>query len=495
MAAAAELEAAKIRGKLIDPKDMAYRDHAAKPLAHHLDQWHQDMVAKGVTGKHADQFRDRASKLLALASGSQIKDLEAGRSVKALKQTTAILKTALSRSHFGQLSSEGIQSALATLSGFGKSNQTVNHYKAAVRAFLIWCKDRSRIRDNPMMGVGSLNVDEDQTHPRRALSDDELRRLIQSAEIGPIRYEMSGSLRAIAYRVAATTGLRAEELRTLNPESFRLDTDDPSISLRASSTKNRKSADQPVPHSLVRDLREWIRDKPPGESVFPLHHETAKAIRADLEAVGIPYETDEGVADFHALRVYYVSALVRSGASIAEVRKLARHAKPETTLKHYAKVAAHDTRRAVESLPDINPCGRTHECNMLAATGTDSRTHKQTFAHHLPTEGDGSVRLHSVPDVTAVSDSQSSIEAETLGNSALEGCVRFTADTKAERGGFEPPKPVSQFNGLANRRYRPLSHLSIAGVGSSADSPSSKPIGSYQTIADLVNLCFAIPPA
>jgi hypothetical protein len=31
----------------------------------------------------------------------------------------------------------------------------------------------------------------------------------------------------------------------------------------------------------------------------------------------------------------------------------------------------------------------------------------------------------------------------------------------AERGGFEPPKPVSQFNGLANRRYRPLSHLSV----------------------------------
>ena len=31
---------------------------------------------------------------------------------------------------------------------------------------------------------------------------------------------------------------------------------------------------------------------------------------------------------------------------------------------------------------------------------------------------------------------------------------------RAERGGFEPPKPVSQFNGLANRRYRPLSHLS-----------------------------------
>ena len=30
-------------------------------------------------------------------------------------------------------------------------------------------------------------------------------------------------------------------------------------------------------------------------------------------------------------------------------------------------------------------------------------------------------------------------------------CRRFYSLPNAERGGFEPPKPVSQFNGLANR--------------------------------------------
>jgi hypothetical protein len=101
--------------------------------------------------------------------------------------------------------------------------------------------------------------------------------------------------------------------------------------------------------------------------VFPLHHETARAIRGDLEAAGIAYETEDGVADFHSLRAYYVSALVRSGASITEVYRLARHAKPETTLKHYAKVGAHDLQRAVESLPDLAVPSREE----LAATGTD----------------------------------------------------------------------------------------------------------------------------
>ena len=31
---------------------------------------------------------------------------------------------------------------------------------------------------------------------------------------------------------------------------------------------------------------------------------------------------------------------------------------------------------------------------------------------------------------------------------------------KAERGGFEPPVPVSQYDGLANRWFQPLTHLS-----------------------------------
>ena len=74
------------------------------------------------------------------------------------------------------------------------------------------------------------------------------------------------------------------------------------------------------------------------------------------------------MADFHSLRGYYVSALVRSGASIATVRDLARHAKAETTLKHYAKTELMDLHGAVESLPaarvKINP-------ENLAATGTD----------------------------------------------------------------------------------------------------------------------------
>jgi hypothetical protein len=48
------------------------------------------------------------------------------------------------------------------------------------------------------------------------------------------------------------------------------------VFLRASATKNRRPAEQPIPHALARDLRAWLRNTVPEMPVFPLHHETAK---------------------------------------------------------------------------------------------------------------------------------------------------------------------------------------------------------------------------
>jgi hypothetical protein len=42
----------------------------------------------------------------------------------------------------------------------------------------------------------------------------------------------------------------------------------------------------------------------------------------------------------------------------------------------------------------------------------------------------------------------------------------FSKSELAERGGFEPPVQFNPYNGLANRRFRPLSHLSYTAVQS-----------------------------
>ena len=373
--------------------------------------------------------------------------------------------------YFAEIKAERIQSGMATLRDYGVSLQTCNHFRAALRAFLRWSWDRGRIRESPMRGVGAFNAQEDLRHPRRALTDAELSRLISAAEAGPVRCDMDGSLRAMAYRMAASTGFRADELRSLIKASFRLDSPEPSIVLRASSAKDRRPAEQPIPAMLARDLREWLQDKPSGQSIFPLNHETARAIRGDLEAAGIAYETEDGAADFHALRSYFISALIRSGASISEVHKLARHAKPETTLKHYAKVSAHDLRGAIEAMPVSTPSGPDRDQAEMAATGTEGRRINDRFAHYLPTDGHGLMRFDAVSCGSDASDCESGTIAETPRIAALSGDLRASAGLQTERGGFKPPKPVSQFNGLANRRYRPLSHLSCSGKAHGVVSP------------------------
>jgi integrase len=392
LARAAEQEASKIRAGLVDPRDAAIREHGARPLGEHLDAWHRDMLARGKTTKHAAQYRDRAGRLAAIVRGRAPADVEPGRHPVATARAESTLADALATGRLTDLQPERIQAALARLKDAGKAAQTVNHYRAAIRAFGRWALATGRLRDDPMRGVAGLNVAEDIRHARRTLTNAELARLIDAAATGPELHGMAGALRAMAYRAAIATGFRVAELRSLTPESFRLDGADPVVILKAGAAKSRKPATQPLPVALARDLRTWLGGQPAGSRVFPLHHETARAIRADLARAGIRYETDEGVADFHSLRACYISALVRSGATIKEVQSLARHAKPETTLKHYAKVSAHDLRRAVESLPAPTPDPEATP-HRLAATGTDVQTYRPSpcppFAHRTVRNGAG----------------------------------------------------------------------------------------------------------
>lgn len=460
LAVEVEAEIARTKAGLVDPKAVIYRRHESRPLIEHLADWRRDMIVRGKTDKHADQYFERAGKLAGLAKGTTLTSLEPGRKKGDRERAAEVLATCLKVARLSDLAPEQIQAALGRLHEAGKSHQTVNHYRAALRAFARWAWDNGRLRESPMRGVKGFNVEEDRRHERRSLTDRELSHLIRAASSGPTVWGMPGPLRAMAYRLAAATGFRVAELRMLTPESFRLAGTEPSISLRASSTKNRRSAEQPITLALARDLPKWLEGMPPGMSVLPLHHETAKAMRTDLEAAGIPYETDEGVADFHSLRSYYVSALVRSGASIKEVQTLARHAKPQTTLGHYAKVSIRDLRGAIESIPEPDLSSAGPELQATTCT-----THEgPNLAHQLPTAGDGPGRGLSVPGGEtpagphmAARDGESQVVAgDGLGRgSSAPGVL------DAERGGFEPPRPVSQSNGLANRRFRPLSHLSL----------------------------------
>ena len=84
-------------------------------------------------------------------------------------------------------------------------------------------------------------------------------------------------------------------------------------------------------------VRAWTRGLEPDDPLFPrlARKKTYTMVQKDLERVGIPYETHEGVADFHAAgRHSHITGLITSGASIMEAKELARHADIRQTAKY-----------------------------------------------------------------------------------------------------------------------------------------------------------------
>lgn len=75
------------------------------------------------------------------------------------------------------------------------------------------------------------------------------------------------------------------------------------------------------------------------------------AIQRDLKLAGIAYQTEEGIADFHAAgRHTYITQLLRSGASLPEAKELARHSDVKMKMR-YTHIRINDQAKAVANLP------------------------------------------------------------------------------------------------------------------------------------------------
>jgi site-specific recombinase XerD len=337
-----EDEARQIKLGNVDPREKKFRIHGTTPLADHMADYGRYLVAKGGTEKYANQTLQQAGKLLELARATRIGDLNLSKALEAVK--------ALRDAELGA--------------------ESINSYIRATKGFVRWLWRDGRAREHALVHLATTKGD--LRHPRRALTPDEAALVVQAAEAGEEHSGMSGRERAMLYRVALGTGYRASELRSLTPERFNLAANPPTITCKACYTKNKKQAVQPIAQSLADLLRPWLAKKPRGAAVFErLPHAAADMLKIDLEVAGIPYETDSGVVDFHALRAAYISHLVSSGVSVKTCQTLARHANPGLTIGIYAKASLHDISGAVEGLPDLTATQPTTEKQVMAAAGTD----------------------------------------------------------------------------------------------------------------------------
>jgi integrase len=238
--------------------------------------------------------------------------------------------------------------------------QTNNFYLSALNQFCRWMArgPRPRMALNPFEGMQGGNVSLDRRHDRRDLDPSELGKVLGAVRESTWTFRgLAGPDRQCLYLTAAGTGLRVAELASLTPESFGLDADPPTVTVRAAHAKNKRPVTQPLPPQLVPTLRDYLADKPAGRPVWPgtWTEKAARMLAHDLEAVGIPYvlKGPDGplFADFHSLRHCFITWLERSGVTPRTAQELARHSDIRLTLGRYTHANLAGLADAVEKLP------------------------------------------------------------------------------------------------------------------------------------------------
>src|SRR5262249_39674981 len=140
--------------------------------------------------------------------------------------------------------------------------------------------------------------------------------------------------------------------------------------------------------------------------------------------------------------------------------ELAGHSSPTLTAR-YSHRRLHDLAGAVEKLPSFLPeQSALREVQTLRATGTHATTAAErdetVLADCLALSG----RSERISADSGGLDSERERETLVTENPANPSDLAAIPGHKAERTGFEPVVEFYPHTGLANRRYRPLSHLS-----------------------------------
>jgi len=233
------------------------------------------------------------------------------------------------------------------------SPATANGHLRVAKAWANWYAERVRER-NPLKGVKPFNDRVDRKRSRRVPSDGDLDKLCAAAAAAPRRHntEIDGPSRAVLYRVAAYSGLRSSELASLTPAHFALDADPPVVTVAAKDAKGRREESVPLPDELVTLLRPFLAGKPRTARLWPgkwaKHRRQVRWVERDAKRAGL----GTGV-HFHSLRRQFVTRLIKGGADVDEVRRLARHKSVQTTLDHYAGTELKALGRRVNSVKPL----------------------------------------------------------------------------------------------------------------------------------------------
>ena len=229
-----ERRAERVRSGLLTSAEDRIAEHQITPIGEHVDGFAASLEASGATAKHVRETRRILGRIF---NGCDFHTL-------------------------GDLERSAVEYWLNTRRSEGASARTRNVDLAALIAFGNWCVANRRLILNPFRGIPKANEAADPRRRRRAMTEDELVRLLEVARRRPLldaltvhtgkrkgeafanirpevreRLEALGRERALIYKTLVLTGLRKHELATLAVAQLRLDGPVPHVELDAADDK------------------------------------------------------------------------------------------------------------------------------------------------------------------------------------------------------------------------------------------------------------------
>ena len=448
-----ETKAMQRREGLVNPTQERHAEAARRPIAELAAAHIEYLRAAGNTPKHVQTVERHLKAVFSAASIERLCDLQSARVLSAIG---AMQRTP--------------QSTNPRQPSRSMSLSTRNSHLRSVKGFSRWLWKQRLTAEDSLLELGLYNAATDRRHIRREMTAEEVRCLLDVTEQRTLPGHGSpGPTRAMCYRLAAATGYRASELKSLTTDSFDIDATPPTCTVEAGYSKRRKRDVQPLPDALVEPLRFWLTGFAPGEHVFSgIADDTARMLRSDLKAARaewlaaarseaekqemqatdfLLYSDRQGhVADFHSLRVLFISRVVAGGASVKEAQTLARHSTPVLTMNTYSRVTTQSLAAAVDHIGPMvtsTPVPPPATNGSQPANGGRNPNHPSVdhkIDHTLPAGPDTS--WQSGADVTADGDARSATPAQqkTPAKAAVVGTSQ----------GFQKQRLRSE----SNRRWR-----------------------------------------
>jgi len=381
----------KVKSGIITSQEKQVADHAGKPLAEHLTDYLGHLERKRVRGRKVSK-----------AYRTNVK----GR-----------LKRLFDECRFGRIgdiSREAMEKWLDLAEDADLSAATRNEYLTSLSAFCGWAVKTGRLASNPVTGIGKADASSDRRRVRRALTMDEVARLLDAARRRPIaelgrrhvplpeedkcgrstwtheplttenldrcyeaglkylaghpkrkpELERLGRERSLFYLLAVSTGLRRKELMSLTAGHVHASAvPTPFLELYGKDAKSGTAAIIPLRPDVVDELQACMDARgdnlPPDGRLFP-RPPRCPVFDADCQAAGIAKTDTRGrQVDIHALRHTFGTHLSASGVHPRTAMAAMRHSRIDLTMNYYTDPVLLDVAGAVGALPDFATGHRT----------------------------------------------------------------------------------------------------------------------------------------